>query len=154
VSELQTDTAETPLGRQNTRRRLGKLKLITLSDMDRRTAAYQKTAELISAISQDLGGDDQISASEQQLIQRGAVLGAVAEHIETLWLAGGEIDAGEYCTILNCQRRIFESIGLSRRTRDALKPRQPSMVPLSDLLPEESPNATEPVAAATCRSVS
>ena len=133
---MTIDAGETPVRQRTAGRRTSKLKLLALEDIDRRTAAFRRTNELISAVSQDLGGEDQISASQGQLVQRGAVLGAVAEHIETQWLAGAEIDVSEYCTIINCQRRIFECVGLSRRCRDAMAPRPPSpaIAPLGDLL--------------------
>jgi len=114
----------------------GKLRLTTLSDLDRRTLAFKRTTELIGQVEQDLGGSDQLSAAERQLIQRGCILGSIAEHLEVQWLDGAPVDSGEYALICNAQRRMLMAIGLNRRARDALAPRPslPPMRSLSDML--------------------
>jgi hypothetical protein len=96
----------------------GKARLLTLNDLDRRTAAYQATARLISEIEADLGGHDRLSTAERQLVQRAAVLGAVLIDAEAKWLAGDAFDPSTYCAIVNAQRRVLETIGLKRRARD------------------------------------
>src|SRR5262245_45073591 len=63
-----------------------KARLLTLSHLDRRTAAYRRTAELISSLEADLGGDP--STAQRALIQRAAVVAALLEDIETRFLAG------------------------------------------------------------------
>ena len=95
-----------------------KTRLLSLQDIDRRTAAYRKTADLIDAIENDLGGPDQLSTGERQIIQRAALTGALLEDLEARWLAGQPIDPAAYCTVLNAQRRLFEAVGLKRRPRD------------------------------------
>ena len=66
----------------------GKVRLLSLDDLDRRTNAYRKTAELIDAVEADCGGADQLSTAERAII------------------------------LSNSERRLYESIGLRRRTRD------------------------------------
>jgi hypothetical protein len=95
-----------------------KTRLMSLSDLDGRTAAYKETRRLIDEmIESDLGGSAALSTGEKQLVQRAAVLGAVLTDIETRWIEGQPIDATVYCTVVNAQRRVLETIGLRRRAR-------------------------------------
>ena len=95
-----------------------KLRLLSLSDIDKRTAAYRRTIALIEMLEADAGGHDRLSTGERALIQRAAVTAALAEHLETRWLSGGEIDPAMYCTLGNALRRLLESVGLRRVPRD------------------------------------
>jgi hypothetical protein len=96
----------------------GKLRLLTLSHLDGRTAAAKRARDLIEAIETDLGGSDRLSTGERQLVQRAAVLGAVLTDTESRWIEGEPVDLTGYCTIVNAQRRVLETIGLRRRSRD------------------------------------
>jgi hypothetical protein len=91
---------------------------LTLGDLDRRTAAYRETRKLIDEIEGDLGGGDRLSTGERQLVQRAAVLGAVLTDTESRWIEGEPVDLTGYCTIVNAQRRVLETIGLRRRSKD------------------------------------
>jgi len=96
----------------------GKHRLLTLDAIDRRTAAYKRTRELIDAIEADLGGADQISAAARQLVQHAAVHGALLEDQAARWLDGEPIDAATFATLSNAQRRLFETVGIKRVPRD------------------------------------
>jgi hypothetical protein len=102
--------------------RSGKLRFLTLADLDCRTAAYRETTRLIAEIEADLGGADQLSTGERQLVQRAGVMGALLSDIETRWIRGEPVDPAAYCTTVNAQRRILETIGLRRRPRDLPPP--------------------------------
>ena len=93
-------------------------RLLTLESIDRRTAAYRETAQLIAEIQSDLGGAENISAAEKQMIQHASVLGAIANDMETKYLLGRPIDLVVLCRVLNAQRRAFDAIGYKRRQRD------------------------------------
>jgi hypothetical protein len=93
-------------------------KLATLDQLDGRTAAAKAARALMASISADLGGADQLSAAEKQLVQRSAVTGATLESMEAEWLATGQIDAPTYVALGNAQRRYLETVGLKRRPRD------------------------------------
>jgi hypothetical protein len=96
----------------------GKTRLLSLEDLDRRTRAYQKTAELIDRVEADLGGAERLSTAEQQIIRRAALTGAVLEDLGTRWLNGEPIDCGLFATLSNSERRLYESVGLRRQPRD------------------------------------
>ena len=96
----------------------GKVKLMTLADLDGRTNAAKAARALVADLSADLGGADRLSAGERALVVRAAVTTAMLEHIETTWLAGGGIDLAGYATLANVQRRLLVTVGLQRRPRD------------------------------------
>jgi hypothetical protein len=95
-----------------------KVRLLTLADLDKRTTAAKRAATLIKKITGDLGGQDQLATGEQQIIQRAAFLGVLAEDVESRWLLGEDIDATVLATIANAQRRLLESVGLKRVPRN------------------------------------
>jgi hypothetical protein len=45
------------------------------------------------------------------------MIGTMAEDIEARWLLGEPVDPNALCTLANAQRRLLESLGLSRRRR-------------------------------------
>jgi hypothetical protein len=96
----------------------GKARFMSLEDLDRRTGAYKTTRAIIEALEDDLGGADRVSTAERQLVQRAAVLGAMASDLEARWIAGSPVDPLSFATIANAQRRLLETIGLKRRARD------------------------------------
>jgi hypothetical protein len=99
----------------------GKLRLMTLADLDRRTGAAYRAHSMVKAIHEDLGGADRLSTGERSLIQRAALLDALAEDLEARWLLGQSIDTGTLCAIANCQRRLLETVGLKRKPRDVTR---------------------------------
>jgi hypothetical protein len=98
-------------GRQNT--------LLSLAGLDRRTVAYRDTQRLVSMIEADLGGADLLSAAERQLVQHGAVLGALLTAMERKWISNeAPFDPLVFSTLVNAQRRLFADLGLRRVPRD------------------------------------
>ena len=93
-----------------------KARLLTLDALDQRTIAAKQVKDTISTIESDLGGD--LSTAERQIVQRAAITGAVLEDMAAKWLTGGEFDAALWATLSNVERRLYETIGLQRRTRD------------------------------------
>jgi hypothetical protein len=114
--KLAIDSTELPAGNGGyAAPKQGKCRLMTLDDIDRRTAAYAAVKNLIDELEACAGGSDRLSPGERQLIQRAAVLGALLEDTETRWIRSGSIDPKDYCTVINAQRRVLESIGLKRQ---------------------------------------
>src|SRR5215813_12981437 len=95
-----------------------KYRLLTLDALHSQTAAYRETNTLISEVTADLGGSEHLSAAERQMVQHGAVLGAIATDMEVQYLKGRRINLMELCTVLNSQRRCFDAVGYKRRQRD------------------------------------
>jgi hypothetical protein len=100
------------------RTRQGKARLLTLGNLDARTAAAKEARDLIARLTADLGGDEQLSAGERQLVQRAALTGAIAADAEARWVAGQPVELGDYLQAVNVQRRVLATLGLQRRPRD------------------------------------
>ena len=100
------------------RKRGRKTALITISDLDGRTGAAKRVRELVRAIESDLGGSDHLSATQRQLVQRAAVMSAIAEDFEVRWASGQPVDVGTHVTLINSLRRVYETVDLERRSRD------------------------------------
>lgn len=96
----------------------GKVRLLTLADLDGRTLAARRAKDVVAAIESDLGGGEQLSEAERQLVRRAGVLAVMAESAEASWLAGGEIDPAQHGATVNTLRRTLEAVGLKRRARD------------------------------------
>ena len=112
------DAAETRAesGRDAPRTRAGKVRLRSLDDLDNRTAAARRARELVADLEGDLGGD--LTTAERELVKRAALLGAIVEDTEVRWLQRQPADLSLYGTLVDRQRRILETLGLSRRQRD------------------------------------
>jgi len=113
--------ASTPVGTKRKRRR-NTARLLGFDDLDRRTATYREAKRLVGALESDLGGADQLSTGERQLVQRVAVLGSILTELELRWFRGERpYDLLGYCTVVNAQRRVLEAVGLRRRARDVTR---------------------------------
>jgi hypothetical protein len=95
-----------------------KHRLLALQDFDKRTLAYTETKKLIGAIEADLGGADNLSAMERQMIQHAAITGAMITDMEVKYLAGRRIDTSEFGFLVGVQHRLFSLLGLRRRPKD------------------------------------
>ena len=104
------------------RKSVGKLRrrMLTLANLDGRTIASKRAAQLIRAITMDItaGDPDAPTEAQRQLVQRAAILGALIEADEASWLNGDIIDLQTFFAAIGLQRRLLESIGLQRRARD------------------------------------
>jgi hypothetical protein len=112
---IGADTAETPPLARRQRAR-AKARFLTLADIDGRTLAAQRARAIVAGIEADVGLD--LSTAERQLAQRAGVLGAFLEDAEARWISGEPFDLGLYCTGLNAQRRVLETLGIKRQPRD------------------------------------
>jgi hypothetical protein len=116
VTELAPDTAEMPV--RNPPKAGGKVKLMSLSDLDGRTLAAKRARSLVSAFEVDLGGGDRLSAGAKQLVARAACLSTLCESHEATWLAGQPVEIQDYLAATNNLRRILRDLKIER-TRHA-----------------------------------
>ena len=98
----------------------GKVRLLSLDDMDRRTNAYRRCAELIAHVERDLGGPGRLSNAQQQLIRHAALTTGMIEDLGSRWLSGEPIDPTMFATLTNSARRLFETVGLQRVPREVV----------------------------------
>jgi hypothetical protein len=69
----------------------------------------------VRALEVDLGGAEQLTTAQQQLIQRAALLGTPSEDFEVRFALGEPIELADYLTTVNVQRRVLATLGLERR---------------------------------------
>ena len=93
-------------------------KLLTLSDLDRRTATFKNIQATIAGMEADLGGD--LTTAQKQIVQRACLLGAMAADQEAKWLKGEPVDPAIVALLGNAQRRSLEALGLQRVAKDAM----------------------------------
>ena len=99
-------------------KRVPKVRLRRLADLDRRTSAARAALELRKSIMADLGGEQILSAMQCAIIDSAATLGAMLEDMAAAYLAGEGADLSLYATLANAQRRLLADLGLERRAHD------------------------------------
>jgi hypothetical protein len=100
----------------------GYVRFLSLHDLDGRTRAATRCKELVRALEVDLGGADQLTTAQAQLVQRAAILGVQAEDFEARFALGQPVELTDYFTCVNVQRRVLATLGLERRSRDVSTP--------------------------------
>jgi hypothetical protein len=99
------------------RSRVGNGKVL-LPMTDGRSLTARRFQDLYEDLGSDLGGLDLLSEAQKQMIRRAATLSAESERQEAEWANGRPFDLAAYSTTANCLRRIFETLGMERRSRD------------------------------------
>ena len=92
-----------------------------LSGVDGRSAWVRRARDLMEAHLDDLGGSDAVSEAERSIVRRASVLSVELERMESAFAAAGEASIGDldaYQRAANSMRRLLESVGIKRRTRD------------------------------------
>jgi hypothetical protein len=89
--------------------------------VDGRSLWARRASELLHDHVSDLGGEDNISASERALVRRAVMLILECERRETDFAKAGQISDNAlaiYQTTVNTLRRTLEALGLERRARN------------------------------------
>ncbi|MDH4981241.1 hypothetical protein [Hyphomicrobium sp. D-2] len=102
------------------KRRRTKIELPTVATLDMRTRAGRLYRDTREAIISDLGGRDQLSRAELELVERVAGLSTRLNAADAELLSGEtqSLAPGEYATLANSLGRILTILGLQRRQRD------------------------------------
>lgn len=114
---LNSDTPNLARRKPEARSRVGNGKVL-LPMTDGRSLTARRFQDLYEDVANDLGGLDLLSEGQKQLIRRAAMLSAESERQEAEWANGRPFDLTAYSTTANCLRRIFESLGLERKSKD------------------------------------
>ncbi len=111
-------TAQLASRSKHNRSRVGNgAKLLPLTDG--RSATARRFKDLYGDIGADLGGLDWLSEAQRQLVRRAAMLSATCEMHEALSARGEkEFDIQLYVVMTNALRRVLETVGLKRVSRD------------------------------------
>jgi hypothetical protein len=92
-----------------------------LPGLDGRSAWIRRCKDVIEAHLSDLGGEDNTSAAERSIIRRASVMTVELERMEAVFAVAGEAKPEQldlYQRTAANLRRLLESIGLQRRTKD------------------------------------
>jgi hypothetical protein len=93
-----------------------------LPGIDGRSTWARRLRDLVALHVADLGGDENISEAERAIVRRAAVIITELEIMEREFaLANGAPDLvtlEAYQRACNTMRRLFEAVGLQRRSRD------------------------------------
>ncbi|GEC15266.1 hypothetical protein [Nitrobacter winogradskyi] len=113
---MQPDTAEISSGSQP--KPSGKVRLLTLEDLDGRTRAAQQVRETRAAVMEDLGGEDRLSTLERLAADNVALVAAMIADTGARWLQGEQLDPSAIATLQNTFNRTAQILGWQRRARD------------------------------------
>ena len=72
----------------------------------------------MTAIEADLGGADQLSAIERNLIQAFAGAAVTLHHLNARLMAGEEINLAQHAQAVSAMVRVASRLGLQRRQKD------------------------------------
>ena len=87
--------------------------------VDLRTHAGRRFVTLIGAMVADLGGPENVSTAEMQLVRRATALAVDLEFQEAQALHDNDaLDPDVFRVMADAQRRILQALGLRRRARD------------------------------------
>lgn len=95
-------------------------RLLTLNDLDGRTAAAQQAKAFAAAVLADLGGAEHVSALQARMIENVATLSAMASDQSARWLLGDEVDITAFGTLVNAMNRTSVLLGLKATKPDTL----------------------------------
>lgn len=96
----------------------GKVRLLTLDDLDGRTRAAQQVRDTRQAIFNDCGGEDGLSTLERIAVDNCALLDALTKDAAARWLGGEELDVAVLGTLTNSFNRTAAVLGWKRRPKD------------------------------------
>jgi hypothetical protein len=98
---------------------------ILLEGADGRSPWVRRLKELLADHTSDLGGDGNVTAAERAVLRRACVMIVECERLERQFANAGEASAADldtYGRIAGNMRRLLETIGLQRRSRDVTPP--------------------------------
>jgi hypothetical protein len=92
--------------------------LISADELDGRTRARKAFSALVSGITADLGGPDELSTIERALIQAFAGVSVHAADMNARLLQGDSIDLTEHSATVGAMVRLASRLGVKRRPRN------------------------------------
>jgi hypothetical protein len=96
----------------------GKVRLLSLDDLDGRTRAGQHVKEMCREVLADLGGEERLSTLERTAVDHVALFDAMAKDVGTRWLQGEAVDPTAVSTLVNALNRSAAILGWRRRSKD------------------------------------
>src|ERR1700730_9349718 len=87
-------------------------------EIDGRTSTARRFRDIVETVTADLGGKDLLSEGQRQLIRRASALSIMCESVEADLVRDMPFDVANYLTATNSLRRVLETLGIERKSRD------------------------------------
>ena len=97
-------------------------RLFSVEGLDGRSQTVRRFRDLITTMTLDMGGPDLLSEFQRQLVRRAAALSVMAEAVEADLVRDRPFALVDYGTVCDRLRRLCETLGLERRSRDVSPP--------------------------------
>jgi hypothetical protein len=85
-----------------------------------RGVVARRFRDIVGLVTSDLGGPEQLSENQRQIIRRIASMSVWCESVEAEMADGKEIDIDKFQRTSNSLRRLCESLGLERRPKPVI----------------------------------
>ena len=92
--------------------------IVWLDHVDKRGPVARRFKDLVALVTSDLGGPDRLSEVQRQIVKRIASMSVWCESAEARMADGDQINIIEFGRTSNSLRRLCESVGLDRRSKD------------------------------------
>lgn len=100
-------------------KRNGKARLLSLNDLDGRTAAAQFVRDTCASIISDIAGEEsELSTLERTAVENVALTAAMIRDAGVRWLKGEPMDPATIATLTNTFNRTAAMLGWQRRAKD------------------------------------
>jgi hypothetical protein len=99
-------------------KRGGKVRLLTLSDLDGRTRAAQYARDTQAAICSDLGGEARLSTLQRMAVESVTLTAAMLRDLHARYLQGDDVEVATVATLSNTFNRTAGALGWERTARD------------------------------------
>lgn len=103
---------EAERSRKPARKSRAKLKLLSLAELDHRTAAAREALAMRDNLLAERGGADRLSTLKLAVVESVSCLTAMISDAQARWLRGDPVDATALTTLINARRREAEIIGI------------------------------------------
>ena len=113
---MDADTAE--IEATNTLDARGVRGLLSIDALDKRTRPFRRYEAIRGAVLADMGGEENTSEVQRQLISKFATLALQLETLESAAIEGIAIDLDLFARCASHLRRIAETLGLRRVPKD------------------------------------
>jgi hypothetical protein len=106
------------LGRSRVTNAMSRGSLVWIDGQDKRGPVPRRIADIVSLIISDLGGPAELTETPRQIVTRIATMAVWCETQDAQVADGKEIDISLYQTVANSLRRLCETLGLERVSKD------------------------------------
>jgi hypothetical protein len=117
LASLQPDDTAAKAKRRRPHKAV-KIRPFTREQLDQRTAAFKMFESLYAAIAADIGGVDQVSAVQRELIEAFCGVAIRLNDLNTRGLAGQPVDLADLSLAASTLTRLASRIGIHRVPRD------------------------------------